>query len=82
MRIESQRSHQPAGDSDRLTGWRRERLLSAGFPPDLADRLAHERGADLHALLDLVERRCPPRWRRGFSLRSTRSRAGGSKCRW
>lgn len=60
MRIESQRSHPPTGDSDRLAGWRRERLLSAGFPPDLADRLARERSTDVHALLDLVDRRCPP----------------------
>ena len=38
----------------------RERLLSAGFPSDLAERLAHDCAADLHALLDLVDRRCPP----------------------
>jgi hypothetical protein len=60
MRIASQRRCQPTGDLDRLTQWRRERLLSAGFPPELAERLAHERSADLHALLDLVDRGCPP----------------------
>jgi hypothetical protein len=40
--------------------WRRRRLLDAGFPPDLALDLALNRDADLHALLDLVDRSCPP----------------------
>ena len=45
---------------DDLIGWRRRRLRAAGFAPDLADRVAHECGMDLHALLGLVDRGCPP----------------------
>jgi hypothetical protein len=40
--------------------WRRERLLSAGFDPELAKEISHESGMDLHALIELVERGCPP----------------------
>jgi hypothetical protein len=39
--------------------WRRCRLLEAGFPERLAARLAAE-PLDLHALLQLVDRGCPP----------------------
>jgi hypothetical protein len=40
--------------------WRRERLLSAGFDLALAKEISHESGMDLHALIELVERGCPP----------------------
>ena len=40
--------------------WRRCRLLEAGFPEDLATRLAGLPRVDLHALLQLVDRGCPP----------------------
>ena len=40
--------------------WRICRLTEAGFPPDLAARLAAEPGVDVHALLALVDRGCPP----------------------
>jgi len=40
--------------------WRRCRLLEAGFPEDLATRLAGMPRVDLHALLQLVDRGCPP----------------------
>jgi hypothetical protein len=40
--------------------WRREQLAQAGFPPGLAGRLAAEDDYDLHALIELVERGCPP----------------------
>jgi hypothetical protein len=43
-----------------VTSWRRRRLLDAGFGIDLAEALAADRRADLHALLELVERGCPP----------------------
>ncbi len=43
-----------------VTTWRRCRLLEAGFDPELADRLAASRTIDLHALLQLVDRGCPP----------------------
>lgn len=34
--------------------------MVAGFDPALARRLATTPGVDLHALLDLVDRGCPP----------------------
>jgi hypothetical protein len=40
--------------------WRARRLLSAGFPVDLAERLARADRLDLHELLSLVDRGCPP----------------------
>jgi hypothetical protein len=45
---------------DDLLGWRRRRLRAAGFAPDLADTVAHDCAMDLHALLELVDRGCPP----------------------
>jgi hypothetical protein len=42
-----------------VVAWRRERLALAGCAPELASALAKS-GCDLHALLDLVERGCPP----------------------
>jgi hypothetical protein len=43
-----------------LVGWRRDRLEAAGFARELADAMARDRAMDLHALLDLVDRGCPP----------------------
>jgi hypothetical protein len=43
-----------------IAEWRRERLLTAGFAPGLASRLATDCGVDLHALLELVDRGCAP----------------------
>jgi hypothetical protein len=43
-----------------VVAWRRRRLLDAGFGYDLAEELAAEPRMDLHALLELVERGCPP----------------------
>ena len=40
--------------------WRRRRLLAAGFAPGLAADLARGHDVDLHALLDLIDRGCPP----------------------
>jgi hypothetical protein len=40
--------------------WRRCRLLEAGFPAALADSVAADRDVDLHLLLELVDRGCPP----------------------
>jgi hypothetical protein len=45
---------------DDVIGWRRRRLLDAGFPRRLALSLAATPGIDLHALLELVDRGCPP----------------------
>jgi hypothetical protein len=61
--------HQPGmrtdgqGDQARelqVVAWRRRRLLDAGFGYDLADQLAGDFRVDLHALLELVDRGCPP----------------------
>ena len=43
-----------------LVAWRRELLVEAGFPAAVAVRLAYDERWDLHALIDLVERGCPP----------------------
>jgi hypothetical protein len=40
--------------------WRRARLRKAGFDTALNEQLSHECGVDLHALIGLVERGCPP----------------------
>jgi hypothetical protein len=40
--------------------WRRRRLVAAGFDAQLATRLAHDALVDLHELLVLLDRGCPP----------------------
>jgi hypothetical protein len=40
--------------------WRRGRLERAGFDPTLAAALARDDRTDVHALLELVDRGCPP----------------------
>jgi len=45
---------------DELALWRRDRLVRAGFPPGLAAALAREPRVDLHRLIELTERGCPP----------------------
>ena len=40
--------------------WRRQRLERAGFKAPLADELAADFRVDLHALLELADRGCPP----------------------
>lgn len=43
-----------------LVRWRREQLVASNFPASLAGRLAADPRYDLHALIELVERGCPP----------------------
>jgi hypothetical protein len=43
-----------------VVAWRRARLRKAGFDSELAERLSRECAVDLHALIELVERGCPP----------------------
>jgi hypothetical protein len=43
-----------------LVRWRREQLVHSGFPFPVAARLAKDSRYDLHALIELVERGCPP----------------------
>jgi hypothetical protein len=40
--------------------WRERRLELAGFAPSLARDLASAWAVDLHELLELVDRGCPP----------------------
>jgi hypothetical protein len=40
--------------------WRSRQLHAAGFSAELAARLAGAPDIDLHALLSLVDRGCPP----------------------
>jgi len=43
-----------------LAAWRRQQLRRAGFDPALAAELAADGAVDLHALLELRDRGCPP----------------------
>jgi hypothetical protein len=45
---------------DQVVVWRREQLVESGLPPSLAASLAKDTRYDLHALIGLVERGCPP----------------------
>lgn len=46
--------------ADEVVTWRRERLVAAGFTACLARALARDRRIDVHALIGLAERGCPP----------------------
>ena len=43
-----------------IAGWRRRLLIRAGFEVELASSIAADCGIDLHAMIELVERGCPP----------------------
>jgi hypothetical protein len=43
-----------------LVSWRIRRLVAVGFDHDDALKLARNPAVDLHALLDLIDRGCPP----------------------
>jgi hypothetical protein len=43
-----------------VVGWRRDQLAASGFPLGLATGLAKDGRYDLHALIELSERGCPP----------------------
>ena len=43
-----------------VVSWRRDQLAASGFPLPLAARVAAESEYDLHALIELVEKGCPP----------------------
>jgi hypothetical protein len=49
-----------SGARQEFVRWRRERLTDAGFPVSVAARLAKDARYDLHALIELIERGCPP----------------------
>jgi hypothetical protein len=45
---------------DRYVDWRESCLRTAGFESAAATAIARETAFDLHALLELVDRGCPP----------------------
>ena len=45
---------------DPVVAWRARRLREAGLSPMLAEKLAVDGAYDIHALLELVDRGCPP----------------------
>ena len=54
----STRSGQPVARE--VVAWRRRQLTDAGFDRSLAAALARDCRMDLHAVVELVERGCPP----------------------
>lgn len=50
----------PAAPAPELRRWRAARLVAAGFPRPLAERVAGDARCDVHALIELTERGCPP----------------------
>ena len=50
----------PRAQGVALGEWRRRRLAAAGFDPGLAAELADDPAVDLHELLVLLDRGCPP----------------------
>jgi hypothetical protein len=57
MRAET--SHQAEGWAT-MPPWRRSRLRRAGFDARLAAEIAADLRYDLHAILELIDRGCPP----------------------
>lgn len=51
---------EPAGLPSEVGEWRRRRLIAAGFEARLAAALARDDAVDVHELLVLVDRGCPP----------------------
>jgi hypothetical protein len=47
-------------ESQSVVIWRRNQLTASGFPRPLAGCVAHDPRYDLHELIELVERGCPP----------------------
>ena len=60
MRTERRRASDAAGEPPRWVQWRVKKLRSLGFSADLANELARDGRLDIHALLELVDRGCPP----------------------
>jgi hypothetical protein len=44
----------------KVFSWRCQQLSASGFPRPLAQQVAQDSAYDLHALIELVERGCPP----------------------
>jgi hypothetical protein len=52
--------HQTPAAGDSVVEWRRGQLVAAGMAPETATTLAADCAVDVHALLELVDRGCPP----------------------
>lgn len=50
----------PRRPSAEVQAWRQSRLLEVGFDRVLAESIAAEPCIDLHALMQLLDRGCPP----------------------
>jgi hypothetical protein len=50
----------PTATVDGVVDWRRRQLVGVGFSLALAAEIAGDSRFDLHALIELVENRCPP----------------------
>ena len=47
-------------EREAVVRWRRGQLRANGFDAELAEPLAADAHVDVHALIELVERGCPP----------------------
>lgn len=50
-----------SSDQNRIMAWRIDRLRDVGCSARLAETLARDSRYDLHTLLELVDRGCPPK---------------------
>ena len=55
------RERESVAEQHAIVSWRRDQLLAAGFPLPIAAEIAGDAAYDLHAVIELVERGCPPR---------------------
>lgn len=53
-------THERVPLATEVVAWRRKRLTAAGFASGLARVLARDGRVDLHAVIELAERGCPP----------------------
>ena len=60
VRSQAKKRRSYRAEPNPVVAWRAERLRAAGFDDALASALAGDCGFDLHALLELVDRGCPP----------------------
>jgi hypothetical protein len=58
--MNAQRRHARPAEDPAVIDWRRRMLGRAGFDPERAEALARDPRYDLHALIELTERGCPP----------------------
>ena len=59
--------------SSDVVEWRERQLSINGFPPELAAQTAADERFDLHTLIELTERGCPP----GLAVRILAPLEGG-----